>query len=235
MSETTHRIGTREEWNQARRELLTQEKQLTHLRDALSEKRRALPWVRVDRHYVFQTPEGPRSLHGLFGDKSQLLVYHFMFAPEWEAGCKSCSFWAEGFTSSLVHLAHRDVSFTAISRAPLEKLTAYQERMGWRFPWASSEGTTFNYDFGVSFTEEQRRSREPNYNFGTMSVESSDMPGFSAFAKGDDGAVFHTYSCYARGIELTNATYGYLDLVPKGRDEGGRSMAWLRRRDEYER
>lgn len=232
---TTHTVCTLEEWNEARRELLVQEKQFTRLRDQLSEKRRALPWLRVERSYTFQGVKGPCTLQELFGDRSQLLVYHLMFAPEWEAACKSCSFWADDFDRSLIHLAHRDVSFAAISRAPVSKLSAYAGRMGWSFPWLSAEDSSFNYDFAVSFSEEQRASGEPVYNFGTQSVKSSDMPGFSVFFKDDDGNVFRTYSCYSRGIDMMNVTYQYLDLTPKGRDEGEGVMAWLRRRDEYER
>lgn len=228
-----HAVCTPEEWNEARRELLQQEKQFTRLRDQLSERRRALPRMRVEREYTFQGADGSHSLDDLFGDKSQLLVYHLMFAPEWEAACKSCSFWADSFSQSLIHLAHRDVSFAAISRAPVPKLTAYARRMGWSFPWFSSEGSSFNYDFAVSFTDEQRSSGEPVYNFGTQPVKSSDMPGFSVFVKEADGRVFRTYSCYSRGIDMMNPTYQYLDLVPKGRDESTGAMSWLRRHDEY--
>lgn len=235
MSNTHHPVATREQWNQARRELMQQEKQLTHLREQLSEKRRALPWVRVEQNYVFQSPTGPRSLSELFGDKSQLLVYHFMYAPEWEAGCTHCSFWAEGFSSSVIHLAQADVSFAVISRAPVEKLTAYAKRLGWSFPWFSSGGSSFNYDFGVSFTEEQRSSGKPVYNFNTIAVRNSDMPGFSVFARDESGDVFHTYSAYARGIDMMNPTFQYLDLTSKGRNEGPNIMSWVRRHDEYER
>lgn len=235
MSNTTHTVGTLEAWTRARVALMQREKELTKLRDQLNEQRRALPWVPVERTYTFQTADGPRSLSALFGDKTQLLVYHLMFAPEWQAACKSCTFWADNFSSSLIHLAHRDVSFAAISRAPVPKLQAYAKRMGWTFPWVSSEGSSFNYDFGVSFADAQRESRERVYNFGTLPPMDSDMPGFSVFAKDDRGAVFHTYSCYARGIDMMNVTYQFLDLVPKGRDEGGAAMAWLRRRDEYDR
>jgi predicted dithiol-disulfide oxidoreductase (DUF899 family) len=214
---------------------MQEEKQFTRLRDQLSEKRRALPWLRVERDYVFESPSGPRSLSQLFGDKSQLLVYHLMFAPEWEAACTSCSFWAESFDSSLVHLAHRDVSFAAISRAPVVKLCAYQKRMGWSFPWVSCGDSSFNYDFAVSFCEAERGAGKHVYNFGTQSAPQSDMPGFSAFYKDASGALFHTYSTYSRGIDMMNVTYQYLDLVAKGRDEAGGAMAWLRRHDQYER
>ena len=231
---TSHPIATREAWNAARRALLLQEKQFTELRDQLSERRRALPWVRVERDYVFQALDGPRSLAQLFGGRSQLVVYHLMFAPEWEGACTNCSFWADNFERNVVHLAHRDVSFAAISRAPLEKLCAYARRMGWSFPWYSSGQTSFNYDFGVSFTEEQRASGQLLYNHGTQRPMRSDLPGISVFIKDEQGSVFHTYSCYARGIDMMNAAYQYLDLVPKGRDESEGPMKWLRRRDEYQ-
>lgn len=229
-----HAICTREQWNEARRELLAQEKQFTRLRDELSAKRRALPWVAVDRDYVFHGARGELSLQDLFADKSQLVVYHFMFAPEWEAGCKACSFMADNFDNSVIHLAHRDVSFVAVSRAPVAKLAAYAKRLGWSFPWVSSEGSSFNYDFAVSFTEEQRASEQLLYNYGTLRPRSSDHPGISVFYRHADGTIFHTYSCYARGIELVNATYQFLDLLPKGRDEDSRGMFWVRRNDEYE-
>jgi predicted dithiol-disulfide oxidoreductase (DUF899 family) len=230
---TTHPVCTQQEWDEARKQLLLQEKQLTQLREQIAERRRALPWVRVQRDYTFQGPDGARSLRELFGDKSQLLVYHFMFAPEWEAGCTSCSFWAENFDRNLVHLAHRDVSLVAISRAPVEKLSAYARRMGWSFPWFSSGDSSFNYDFAVSFDEQQRAS-EGNYNFGTQSVRGSDMPGFSVFSKDAAGAVFRTYSCYSRGIDMMNATHQFLDLVPGGRAERVNGVARLKRRDEYD-
>jgi predicted dithiol-disulfide oxidoreductase (DUF899 family) len=232
---TTHEVCSGERWQEARKELLAQEKHFTRLRDELSERRRALPWQRVEREYTFHGPQGACSLKDLFGSKSQLLVYHLMFAPEWEAACKSCSFWAENFSGNVVHLAQRDVSFVAVSRAPVMKLSAYAQRMGWSFPWLSSEGSTFNYDFAVSFDEAQRASGAQLYNFGTQRPQSSDLPGFSVFYKDDAQDVFRTYACYARGIEMMNACYQYLDLVPKGRDEGGKAMSWLRRHDEYER
>lgn len=234
-TQTPHPVATREQWLAARKELMQEEKQFTHLREQLAEKRRALPWLRVERDYTFQSSDGTRSLAQLFADKSQLLVYHLMFAPEWDAACTSCSFWAESFGSSLAHLAQRDVSFVAISRAPVTKLSAYQERMGWSFPWVSSGESSFNYDFAVSFSEAERGSGKRVYNFGTQSSQKSDMPGFSAFYKDASGAIFHTYSTYSRGIDMMNVTYQYLDLTAKGRDEGDRPMGWLRRHDEYER
>lgn len=233
---TTHALCTQQEWTEARKELLLQEKQLTQLREQLAEKRRALPWTRVERDYTLQGVHGPTSLRQLFADRSQLLVYHFMFAPEWEAGCKSCSFWADNFERNVVHLAQCDVSFAAISRAPVHKLSGYARRMGWTFPWFSSQDSSFNYDFGVSFTEQQRARGEATYNFGTQLVKtSSDMPGFSVFSKDAEGNVCRTYSCYARGIDMMNTGFQLLDLVPKGRNDGQGIMAWLQRRDEYER
>jgi len=232
---TTHAVCTAEEWERARKELLHEEKQFTRLRDELSAKRRALPWTLVQKEYVFQGPEGPRTLSELFGEKSQLLVYHLMFAPEWEAACKGCSFWADNFERNVIHLAHRDVSFAAISRAPVAKLNAYARRMGWTFPWFSSGENTFNYDLAVSFTSAQRTNHELAYNFGTQAPVQSDMPGFSVFARDDEGRIYRTYSCYSRGVDMMNAGYHLLDLVPKGRDEGDSIMGWLRRRDEYER
>jgi predicted dithiol-disulfide oxidoreductase (DUF899 family) len=231
---TAHPVVTREQWYAASKELLAQEKEFTRLRDELSQRRRALPWVRVEHPYTFQGAEGARTLSDLFEGKSQLVVYHLMFAPEWEAACKSCSFWADGFSSSVIHLAHRDVSFAAVSRAPVPKLAAYAKRMGWTFPWLSSEGSSFNYDFAVSFTEQQRASEESVYNYGTQCAHASDMPGFSVFHKREPGVVFHTYSCFSRGIDMMNATYQIIDLVPKGRDEHDGNMRWLRRHDEYE-
>lgn len=231
---TPHSIATREAWNAARRELLQQEKDFTRLRDQLSERRRALPWVRVERDYTFQGAAGTRSFAELFQGRSQLVVYHLMYAPEWEGACTNCTFWADNFERNVVHLAHRDVSFAAISRAPVEKLSAYARRMGWSFPWFSSGQSSFNYDFAVSFTDEQRASGQLLYNHGTQRPMRSDLPGISVFFKDAQGAVFHTYSCYSRGIEMMNAAYQYLDLVPKGRDEGDGAMKWLRRRDEYQ-
>jgi predicted dithiol-disulfide oxidoreductase (DUF899 family) len=231
---TSHPISTREAWIAARRELLAEEKHFTALRDQLSARRRALPWLRLTQRYAFQGSAGTCTLTDLFQRRSQLVVYHLMFAPEWEAACTSCSFWADNFERNVVHLAHRDVSFAAISRAPVAKLRAYAARMGWSFPWVSSGESSFNFDFAVSFTEAQLRSKEPLYNYGTISPQRSDLPGISVFFKDEDGSTFHTYSCYARGIDTMNAAYHYLDLVPKGRDEADGIMKWLRRRDEYQ-
>ena len=227
---------SKDEWLKARKQLLAKEKELTSLRDSLSAERRALPWLRVEKSYLFDTPKGQKTLVELFDGRSQLVMHHFMFAPEWEAGCKSCSFWAESFDRVPIHLAHRDVTFLAVSRAPLEKLQAYARRFGWSFPWVSSAPSDFNFDFNVSFRPEELRSGRAVYNYGPLQYGESDMPGVSVFAKDGSGAVFHTYSAFARGIDALNVAYQYLDLVPKGRDEDDdEAMSWLRRRDEYER
>ena len=230
-----HRIGTREEWLAARLELLEAEKELTRRSDELARRRRELPWTRVEKSYSFDAPEGRRTLAQLFGDCSQLLVYHFMLGPEWDAGCTSCSFWADNFNGIDVHLRHRDVSFLAVSHAPLAKIEAYRQRMGWTFPWVSSFGSDFNFDYGVSFKPEDVERGAVFYNYAQREVDT-ERPGASAFIKDDDGTVYHTYSTYGRGLDLLNGAYQYLDLVPKGRDEEGLpwTMAWLRRHDEYD-
>ncbi len=227
-----HPVASKVEWTEARKALLAKEKELTRLRDEVSRLRRALPWERVEQAYTFAGPSGPVSLAQLFAGKSQLVVYHFMFDPTWDAGCKSCSWWADNFERNVVHLAHRDVTLVAISRAPLAKLEAYKRRMGWTFTWVSSEGTTFNRDYGVSWTADEIARGEAIYNYAKSDWEG-ESPGISVFAKDDDGTVFHTYSCYSRGLDMMNAGYHYLDLVPKGRDEGGRGPYWVRRHDEY--
>ncbi len=228
----THKVGTREEWLQARRALLEREKELTRLSDELARQRRELPWVPVDKPYSFDTNEGSKTLAELFDGRSQLLIYHFMFAPEWDAGCPSCSASADSFDGGLVHLEQRDVTMLCVSRAPLEKLNAYKRRMGWRFPWVSSLGSDFNFDFGVSFTEEQR-ANGAEYNFRKQYELLEELPGLSAFAL--DGIVYHTYSSYARGTDILRGDYQLLDRAPKGRDEDDLpwTMAWLRRHDEY--
>jgi predicted dithiol-disulfide oxidoreductase (DUF899 family) len=233
---TDHRIVSQTEWLEERMRLLAKEKEFTRARDQLSEARRALPWVRVNERYVFQGPDGEQTLAQLFDGRNQLVVYHFMLAPEWDAGCKSCSFWADNFNGIVAHLAHRDVTMVAISRAPLAKLQAYRQRLGWSFKWFSSFGTRFNYDFGVSFKPEELAENRAMYNYGSIRPPGVEMPGVSTFYKGADGEVFHTYSAYGRGIDLLNTAYNYLDLVPKGRDEQGlpTPMAWLRRHDEYD-
>jgi predicted dithiol-disulfide oxidoreductase (DUF899 family) len=229
-----NQVVSREAWLKARLELLADEKEFTHQRDALTRRRMAMPWERVEKPYRFEGPNGALSLADLFDGRSQLIVYHFMFGPDWEEGCKSCSFWADNFNGTPIHLNHRDVTFTAVSRAPLAKISAYKKRMGWSFPWVSSYGSDFNYDFHVSFTEEQLAAGKVDYNYGL--VEGfEELPGLSVFYKNERGEVFHTYSCYSRGIDMLNGAYHYLDLVPKGRDEDGLefSMEWVRRHDQY--
>lgn len=228
-------VVSREQWLEKRVELLEREKAFTRLRDELSEARRELPWVAVEKDYRFDTETGEQSLEQLFGDSEQLLIYHFMFGPEWEQGCPSCSFWADSYDGVAVHLLARNIRLMAISRAPLENLLAYRERMGWRFPWVSSLGSDFNVDFNVSFTPEQQAGAEAQYNFRKARSVSEELPGVSVFAKGDDGRVYHTYSCYSRGLDALNGAYQLIDLTPAGRDEAEFDfpMAWLRRRDQY--
>jgi predicted dithiol-disulfide oxidoreductase (DUF899 family) len=252
---TTHPTGTREQWLSARRELLAAEKEFTRRGDDLTRQRQALPWVRVDKSYRFETDDGSASLADLFKGRSQLLVYHFMFGPDYKAGCPSCSAVADGFNGFAVHLANHDVMLTAVSRAPLARLEEYKRRMGWTFPWASSAGGDFNFDFNVSFTEEQQRKGDIDYNyergghamdtapppqpvveFAAMSgtdpaTYSRDRPGVSAFVL-EDGVVYHTYSTYARGVDALWGMYQWLDRAPKGRNESG---IWWRRHDEYDR
>jgi predicted dithiol-disulfide oxidoreductase (DUF899 family) len=229
-----HQVVSPEEWLAARKALLAKEKAFTRLRDQLSAERRTLPWVEVDKAYVFDGADGKETLADLFAGHSQLLVYHFMFGPDWNEGCPSCSFWADNYNGIVVHLAHRDVALVAISRAPLEKLEAYKRRLGWSFKWVSSLGNDFNRDYHVSFTPEEQKTAV--YNYEARGFGSSEAPGVSVFAKDDAGNIFHTYSCYARGLDMLNGAYHLLDLVPKGRDEAGLShpMAWVRRHDKYE-
>ena len=229
------RTVSREEWLVARKALLEEEKRFTRARDALAAKRRELPWVRIEKAYVFEGPRGKAALADLFDGAGQLVVYHFMYPPEWKAGCKSCSFWADSFNGIRDHLRQRDVTMVAVAAAPLPQIEAFRRRMGWSFPWFSSAGSDFNHDFGVSFTEAERQSGAKLYNFGTQSFGGPEAPGLSVFAKDGSGAVFHTYSCYARGLDTLNAAYQFLDLVPKGRDEDGLGypMEWVRLRDEY--
>jgi predicted dithiol-disulfide oxidoreductase (DUF899 family) len=231
---TDHELVAREAWLEARKALLAEEKALTRERDRLSAARRDLPWVRIEKSYVFDGPDGDESLGDLFEGRSQLIVYHFMYDPEWEEGCKSCSFWADGFERLIVHLNHRDVSMVAVSKAPLATLEAYKARLGWTFKWVSSFANDFNRDFNVSFTPEELEAGEVDYNYGRQRFPATEAPGISVFAK-DDAGIYHTYSCYSRGLDMLNPGYHYLDLVPKGRDEDGLSftMEWLRRRDEY--
>jgi predicted dithiol-disulfide oxidoreductase (DUF899 family) len=230
-----HKIVSKDEWVAARKQLLAKEKEFTRLRDALSRERRNLPWERVDKPYVFEGPNGRESLADLFAGRSQLIVYHFMFDPDWEAGCKSCSFWADNFNGIVPHLNQRDVTFVAISHAPLAKLQAFAARLGWSFKWLSSSGSDFNYDYNVSFTPEALAGGSAIYNYAANKMNMPELPGISVFYKDADGKVFHTYSCYARGLDMLNTAYHYLDLVPKGRDEASLSfpMAWVRLRDQH--
>jgi predicted dithiol-disulfide oxidoreductase (DUF899 family) len=251
---TEHKTGTREEWLEARLQLLADEKELTRQNDRLAQRRQELPWVRIDKDYRFDTDDGAASLADLFQGRSQLLIYHFMFGSHYSAGCPACSTIADGFNGSVVHLANHDVTMMAVSRAPLAKLQEYKRRMGWSFPWASSFDSDFNYDFNTSTTEEQQRQGVVEYNFTTRDVrpfleagEDSpvavfaemtgtdtagymrESPGMSAFAL-EDGVVYHTYSAYARGVDAMWGMYQWLDRAPKGRNETG---LWFRRRDEY--
>lgn len=231
----SHRVVPRDEWIETRKQLLAKEKEFTRLRDQLSQQRRDLPWERVEKQYVFDSAKGRESLSELFEGRHQLIVYHFMFDADWEAGCKSCSFWADNFNGIVVHLNHRDVSLIAVSRAPLAKLEAYRKRMGWSFPWVSSAGNDFNRDYHVSHTPEELEKKDAYYNYTRQRPYSSEAPGISVFYRDSAGAVFHTYSCYARGLDMLNGAYHFLDLVPKGRDEANlpSHSDWLRRHDEY--
>ncbi len=228
----SHPVVSQSEWLTARQALLAKEKEFTKARDALSAARRALPWVQIDKNYVFDGPDGKQPLAGLFDGRSQLIVYHFMFMPEWDAGCPHCSRWADNFNSIIVHLNQRDVSMVAISRAPYEKLAAYRKRMGWSFKWLSSISNDFNKDFGVAFTPEEVAAKKAFYNFKMEDPFVGEREGVSVFFK-DGDAIFRTYSAYARGIDLLSTDYNYLDLMPKGRDEGERGPFWVRRHDEY--
>ena len=227
-------VVSAKEWVAARKELLAKEKEFTRLRDRLSRERRELPWEKVDKQYVFDTSDGKQTLSELFEGRSQLVVYHFMFGPTWEQACKSCSFWADNFNGIVVHLAHRDVTMIAASRAPLEKIEAYRKRMDWGFRWVSSLRSDFNRDFHVSFTPEEMKG-PVDYNYTQQKFGSDEAPGISVFYRDPAGNVFHTYSCYSRGLDMLNGAYHYLDIVPKGRDEDGlpHTMAWLKRHDEY--
>ena len=228
-----HRIVSQGEWMEARKALLAREKEFTHARDALAEARRALPWVAVEKPYVFEGPKGKETLADLFDGRSQLVVYHFMFDPSWEAGCKHCSFWADNFDPIIVHLNHRDVTMAAISRAPYAKLAAYEKRMGWTFKWLSSAENDFNRDLAVSFTPEELAAKKANYNFTVQDPSMPEREGLSVFYKDSAGKVFRTYSTYARGIDMINTAYHILDMVPKGRDEAAGNQFWVKRHDEY--
>jgi predicted dithiol-disulfide oxidoreductase (DUF899 family) len=230
-----HPVVSRDEWLAARTAFLVKEKEFTRLRDDLCRQRRALPWVKVEKSYVYDGPSGKESLADLFEKRSQLVVYHFMFSPEWDQGCKHCSFWADHFDAARVHLKHRDVVLVVISRAPLAKIEPFKKRMGWTFKWVSSFGNEFNYDFGASFTPEAIKSGSVFYNYTKTNMNRADREGASVFYKDPSGQIFHTYSCYARGIDNLNGTYHFLDFVPKGRDEDSFefSQAWVQYHDCY--
>jgi predicted dithiol-disulfide oxidoreductase (DUF899 family) len=216
-------------------ELLAKEKEFTHQRDALNAERRKLPWVKVEKNYIFDSATGKKTLAELFARKSQLIVYHFMFGPGWEEGCPSCSFLGDHFDGAAIHLAQRDVMLTAASRAPLSEIQSFQKRMGWHFPWVSSYGSDFNYDYHVSFTKEERAAGKVYYNYGETQFPSDEGPGASVFYKDKTGTVYHTYSTYGRGLDILLGAYNFLDLTPKGRDEDGlkNTMAWVRHHDKY--
>lgn len=228
-----HKIVSEEEWIKARKQFLIKEKEFTHLRDQLSQQLRDLPWKAVDKEYIFEGPNGKQTLSELFDGRSQLIVYHFMFESSWEAACPHCSFWADNFNGIITHLNQRDVTMIAVSHAPYSKIDAYKKRMGWDFKWVSSHDTDFNFDYHVSFTPEELAKKEAFYNFTLQDSLDSEREGVSVFYKDSIGKVFHTYSTYARGIDMLNTAYNYLDLVPKGRDENGRGQFWVRRHDEY--
>jgi len=233
--ETGHQVVSQEKWIEARKALLAKEKELTRQRDELSRQRRELPWVKVDKNYVFEGPAGRQTLDQLFAGRNQLVLYHFMLGPGWKEGCKSCSYLADHFDGSLVHLANRDVTLAVISRAPIAEIQAFQKRMGWRFHWVSSYNNTFNFDYQVSFTEDEAKG-EVTYNYAMQTFPSEEAPGMSVFYKDQSGDVFHTYSTYARGLDHLVGTYNFLDLTPKGRDEDGLAftMAWVRHHDRYD-
>ena len=231
-----HKVVSAAEQLEVRKAFLAKEKELTRLRDQLSQECRQLPWVKVDKEYLFDGPDGQETLADLFAARGQLIVYHFMYHPSWKEGCPSCSFWADNFKGIIVHLNQRDVSMVAISKAPLKQLEAYKKRMDWRFKWLSSYDNDFNRDYNVSFTAEELAKGETYYNYKMGAFPSEEAPGVSVFYKDEHSDIFHTYSTYARGLDMLNGAYHYLDIVPKGRDEEGLpwTMAWLRRHDSYE-
>jgi len=233
-TELNREVVSEAEWLVARKDLLAREKEFTRQRDALTAARRNLPMVRVNKEYVFDGPDGKETLSEIFDEHSQLIVYHFMLGPGWEEGCKSCSYLADHFDGANWHLPHRDVTLVVISRAPLAELEAYKKRMGWRFKWLSSHDSDFNFDYHVSFTEEEEKKNEAYYNYRKGEFMMDELPGLSVFYKDGNGEIFHTYSTYARGLDILVGTYHFLDLVPKGRDENPDStMDWVRRHDSY--
>jgi predicted dithiol-disulfide oxidoreductase (DUF899 family) len=229
-----HKIVSETEWMAAREALLAQERAFTHARDALVAKRMALPWVKVEKRYTFDTPQGERTLAELFGPRSQLLTYHFMLGPQWEEGCPGCSFVSDHVDGMLAHLEHHDVTYVAVSRAPLAKIEAFKKRMGWRFPWVSSNGSDFNFDYRVSFSEADKARGKVVYNYEEQDYVSDELPGISAFYRDELGNVYHTYSAYARGVEMALGTYAMLEFTPKGRNEEKDMREWMRHHDRYE-
>ena len=231
---STAKVVSRAEWLAARKEFLAKEKEFTHLRDELSRQRRELPWVKVDKEYKFEGPNGSVKLADLFDGRGQLAVYHFMFGPGWEQGCPSCSFLADSFDSAALHMAQRDTTLAVVSRATLPEIATFKKRMGWRFPWVSSFESDFNHDFGVSFSKDELAEGNKPYNYGTMEFPAEEAPGASMFLR-KDGEIFHTYSTYGRGLDILLPTYNWLDLTAKGRDEDGLAwpMAWVRHHDRY--
>jgi predicted dithiol-disulfide oxidoreductase (DUF899 family) len=233
--EKKHEVVSRQDWITARKTLLKTEKELTHMRERLAEERRALPWEKVEKEHVFEGDRGKETLADLFGKKSQLVIYQFMFAPEWEEGCPHCSFWADHYDAMLPHLNARDVSFVVVSRAPFTKIQRFKKRMGWRFKWVSSAQTDYNYEFQASFRPEDIARKAVFYNYQTVDMPLTDREGISVFYKDADGTIFHTYSTYARGIDPVNPTYQFLDLSPKGRDENSKNpQDWVRYHDRYD-
>ena len=227
-------VVTRAEWLVARKDFLSREKEFTRQGDALSAARRRLPMVRVEQNYVFDGPDGKQALSDLFAGKSQLIVYHFMLGPDWEEGCKSCSYLADHFDGARLHLTQRDVSLVVVSRAPVAVIDGFKKRMGWSFNWVSSHESEFNFDYHVSFTKEEEARNEVDYNYGKKEFMCEELPGLSVFYKNENGEIFHSYSCYARGLDHLIGTYHFLDLVPKGRDEATDStMSWVRHHDRY--
>jgi predicted dithiol-disulfide oxidoreductase (DUF899 family) len=231
-----HKVVSQQGWLAARKELLAAEKEFTRQRDAISAKRRELPWVKVEKNYTFDGPNGKVSLSEMFRDKSQLIVYHFMLGPGWEQGCPSCSFLGDHFDGSLVHLNARDIAFSAVSRASMPEIAAFKKRMGWKFPWVSSNQNDFNYDYQVSFTKEQMAQGTVDYNYAKQKFPSEEAPGLSVFYKNAAGEIFHTYSTYGRGLDILLGAYNFMDMAPKGRDEEGlaHGMAWVRHHDRYD-
>lgn len=232
-----HEVVSQEKWLEARKAFLVKEKELRRLQDEVSRQRLELPWVKVEKNYVFNGPKGKETLSDLFGGRSQLIVYHFMLAPDWEEGCRGCSFLSDHIDGTLVHLANRDVTLLAVSRAPLSKIEEFKKRMGWKFKWVSSNGNDFNRDYHVSFTKEEMAQGKVYYNYAMTEFGVEEAPGVSVFYKNAEGEIFHTYSSYARGGDILIGTYNYLDLAPKGRDEDGLAhpMSWVRHHDRYDK